>query len=480
MEKEKNGGDPSRNSGHNMPPVYGPATVASQPKAAALSAPTSSGAPPVYRSLVGASQLKLSCAPPVYRPCAPASQLKRDGAPPVYRPTGSAQTAAGVQMKPGVGAPPVYRPQSPSTPAPVYRPVTQISQHGASPATHARSVAPFQPNERLAASPVQRPHPAVQRQRTPGAQYPVIVSRMAQPQAVHPQAVKPRDPTPQGLVASLIAPPLVPSRGDGYAWTIQQRLNPGLYQVTVRGSNLRSRERKVLMTLKDGDFVTVLENQPEGSYFTSGSLGFFGKKEHSWVETAGSKPLQGWVLDTNLTVSDENLTRERREPPRLPSGETWSKAGKTVILSSGFEGFQATDTTTHEVVASIQTKVTDSGLTISGASADVQYPGLGALLMLRRIEMSKVTAVKISSMVGSFGFWHGMGLEIHRDLLIPKDALIKMTPADVRQENDRRFKAAALKSAKLLPGTQRVPNLDEAIKYLRGKAQGWTAEYLFS
>jgi hypothetical protein len=112
MEK-KNGSDPSRNSGRNMPPpVYRPVPSASQQKIASPATPARSGAPPVYRPFASTSQRKPASASPVYRPGAPASQQKttplaapaRSGAPPVYRPfTATSQLNS-------AGAPQVYRP----------------------------------------------------------------------------------------------------------------------------------------------------------------------------------------------------------------------------------------------------------------------------------------------------------------------------------------------------------------------------------
>jgi len=96
MEK-KNGGDPSRNLGRNMPPpVYRPIPTASQRKTVSPAAPARSGAPAVYRPLTETPQAKSGSSlaapvrpavPPPYRPFASTSQLKPSGAPPVYRPS---------------------------------------------------------------------------------------------------------------------------------------------------------------------------------------------------------------------------------------------------------------------------------------------------------------------------------------------------------------------------------------------------------
>jgi hypothetical protein len=130
MEK-KNGNEPTRNSGRNVPPpVYRPVAAALQPKNASPGVSVRSAAPPVYRPFAAVSQLKPAGAPPVYRPAASALQPKnaafalpiRSGAPPVYHPRHTAPPVPVVQPR---GLPAVAQRRLSVAPAPIQMPKTR-------------------------------------------------------------------------------------------------------------------------------------------------------------------------------------------------------------------------------------------------------------------------------------------------------------------------------------------------------------------
>ncbi|MEP2935606.1 MAG: hypothetical protein ABJM06_07795 [Gilvibacter sp.] len=198
---------------------------------------------------------------------------------------------------------------------------------------------------------------------------------------------------------------------------LQRQLIKGIYGMNnkVFRTNLRADDPPdytKIAKLKASTRVEVISAAGKNSLFAAGKT----VNEHSWVDTPSDG--QGWIEDSMLNyigpsnddVLDLSMPAFDAEPVDT-AAVLWSNdlvhGVKIYANTRGVNAFLGDQSVGH-----IESSSKDGVLNISGIGADEAYPGLGSVMISELITKVKPKFVKVTSIVGSHGYWASLGVQI--------------------------------------------------------------------